>query len=76
LLRDFSKPVVIANIVAWPFAFVLERVYLNLFTTRVAISPWPFVVSFAITLGIALVSVAEQARRAAAVKPVQVLQAE
>lgn len=76
LLRDFSKPVVIANIIAWPVAFVLERVYLNLFTTRVAISAWPFVASFVITLGIAWIAVAEQARRAAAVKPVQVLQEE
>ena len=73
LLRDFSTPVVIANIIAWPFAFFMGRLYLNLFTHRAALSAWPFVLSLAITLAIAWLTVSGQAVRAASVKPANVL---
>lgn len=73
LLRDFSKPVLIANVIAWPFAFFAGRLYLNLFTQRATLTPWPFLVSLAITLGIAWLAVSAQAFRAASVKPANVL---
>ena len=76
LLRDFARPVVIANLVAWPFAFFAGRMYLDHFTQRAEISPWPFVVSLFITLAIAWAAVGVQALRAAAVKPANVLYAE
>jgi hypothetical protein len=31
MLWDFSKPVILANIVAWPLAWMAARAYLNLF---------------------------------------------
>ena len=73
LLRDFSKPVLIANLIAWPFAFFAGKLYFNLFTQRATMTPWPFLVSLAITLGIAWLAVSAQALRAAAVKPANVL---
>lgn len=76
LLRDFAKPVVIANVMAWPFAYLMGRIYLNLFVQRTSLSPWPFVLSFVITLAIAWIAVTAQALRAAAVKPANVLYAE
>ena len=76
LLRDFSKPVVIANLVAWPFAFFLGRLYYSMFTHHADFSPWPFVLSLAITVAVAWLAVGAQALRAASVKPAVVLHAE
>src|SRR5690606_10264974 len=53
LLRDFARPVVIANVLAWPLAFVAGRLYLELFVQRTPLSPWPFVLSLAITVAVA-----------------------
>ena len=76
LLKDFSKPVIIANILAWPFAYLGGRVYLDQFTSRDSLSWWPFAASLAITLAIAWAAVGVQAMRAAAVKPANVLYTE
>jgi len=76
LLRDFSKPVLIANLVAWPFAFFLGRLYYSMFTHHAEFSPWPFVLSLAITVAVAWLAVGAQALRAASVKPAVVLHAE
>ena len=76
LLRDFSKPVLIANVIAWPFAFLAGRMYFELFTQRATMTPWPFVTSLAITVAVAWLAVGAQAMRAAAVKPAVVLHAE
>jgi putative ABC transport system permease protein len=73
LLRDFARPVVWANLVAWPLAFLAGRVYLNLFVERAPLSAWPFLVSLVVTVLIACLSVGAQALRAAAVRPGQVL---
>ena len=76
LLRDFSKPVLIANLIAWPFALFLGRMYYSMFTHHADISAWPFVLSLAITLAVAWLAVGAQALRAASVKPALVLHAE
>jgi putative ABC transport system permease protein len=76
LLRDFSKPVLIANVIAWPFAFLAGRMYFELFTQRATMTPWPFVTSLVITIAVAWLAVGAQAFRAAAVKPAVVLHAE
>ena len=76
LLRDFSKPVLIANVIAWPFAFFAGRMYFELFTQRATMTPWPFVASLVITVAVAWLAVGAQALRAAAVKPAIVLHAD
>ncbi len=76
LLFDFAKPVLIANLIAWPFAYLIGRAYLNLFVQRAELTVWPFVLSLAVTVGIAWAAVAVQALRAAAVKPANVLYAQ
>jgi putative ABC transport system permease protein len=73
LLRDFSKPVLVANVLAWPLAFFAGRVYLDLFMQRAALTAWPFGLSLVITLAIAWLAVGTQAYRAAAVRPASVL---
>jgi len=76
LIRDFSRPVIIANLIAWPLAFVVMRLYLRLFTDRSALSLTPFVASTALTLAIAVAAIATQALKAARLSPVEVLRYE
>ena len=76
LLWDFSKPVVIANVVAWPLGFLAARVYLSVFIHRIALTPLPFALSLLITLAIAWAAVGVQALRAARTKPASVLRYE
>lgn len=73
LLIDFAKPVLVANLIAWPFAWFVGHEYMDKFTVRGAITVWPFVLSLLITVGVAWGSVAVQALRAATVKPANVL---
>jgi putative ABC transport system permease protein len=76
LLIDFAKPVLIANVIAWPFAWFVGRKYMEQFTQRGELTLWPFLLSLVITLGVAWASVGVQALRAATVKPANVLYAE
>ncbi len=76
LIWDFSKPVLIANLIAWPLAFLMARAYLSLFITRAPLTPLPFLISLAATLIIAWGAVANQALRAARVNPARVLRYE
>jgi putative ABC transport system permease protein len=76
LLMDFAKPVLIANLIAWPFAWFVGHQYMDKFTQRSEITLWPFVFSLLITVGVAWASVAWQALRAATVKPANVLYAQ
>ncbi|TLY75760.1 MAG: FtsX-like permease family protein [Gammaproteobacteria bacterium] len=73
LLRDFARPVVVASIVAWPFALLVGRMYLELFTQRAPLSVWPFVLGLGITVAIAWAAVGGQALRVANVKPARAL---
>jgi putative ABC transport system permease protein len=73
LLRSFGRPVVIANVIAWPIAYVGARAYLVRFLDPVALTPWPFTLSLAITIGVACIAVAAQTLRSAATRPADVL---
>ena len=76
LLIDFAKPVLIANLIAWPFAWFVGHQYMEKFTLRSGLTLWPFALSLLITVGVAWGAVAYQALRAATVKPANVLYAE
>jgi putative ABC transport system permease protein len=73
LLWDLSKPVVVANLIAWPFVLVAVDRYLTLFSERVAITPLPFVVALLVTLLLACAAVAVCVLRAARLKPAEAL---
>ena len=73
LLADFSKPIVVANLLAWPFAYYAAEAYLSMFLERTDTSLLPFVLSLLITLLIAWITVAGQARRAARMQPARIL---
>jgi putative ABC transport system permease protein len=73
LLLDFSKPIVVANLLAWPFAYFAAQAYLSLFVQRAEVSVVPFVLSLLITLLIAWITIAGQALRAARMQPATIL---
>jgi len=76
LLASFSKPVVIANVVAWPLGYIAARAYLDTFQAAIPVTPLPFVLSLAITLAIAWLAVGSQTLRAARARPADVLRYE
>ena len=76
LLVDFAKPVLIANLIAWPFAYLAARAYLSMFMTPMHISPLVFLASLLATLVIACLVVCGQSLRAARAQPAEVLRYE
>ena len=76
LLASFSKPIVIANLAAWPLAYLVMRGYLSLFAIRSGLGWTPFVLSLLIALAVAWLAVAAQATRAARAAPALVLRSE
>ena len=75
-LSDFSKPILIASLIAWPLAFLAARAYLSIFIERIPLTPVPFVLSLGLTLAIAWLAVATQVLGAARLKPAEVLRYE
>jgi putative ABC transport system permease protein len=76
LVWQFSRPVIIANIIAWPVAWWLMRDWLNGFDQRIPLTPLPFVVAAAIALGIAVATVVGHSVRIARANPIHALRYE
>jgi len=76
LTWQFSKPVVIANLIAWPLAWWAMRDWLNGFDVRIALTPGPFVLAGLLALGIAVGTVAGHALRVARLNPIHALRYE
>jgi putative ABC transport system permease protein len=76
LAWQFSKPVIIANLIAWPIAWWVMRDWLNGFDTRIALTPIPFAVAGLVALTIAVVTVGGQALRVAQANPINALRYE
>ena len=76
LMRDVSAPIVIANLVAWPIAYVVAQIYLGMFVQRIFLTPVPFAMSLVLTLVIAWLAVGGQALHAARLNPAKVLRHE
>ena len=76
LVWQFSRPVIIANIIAWPIAWWLMRDWLNGFDQRIALTPLPFLVAAAVALGIAIATVVGHAVKVARSNPIHALRYE
>jgi putative ABC transport system permease protein len=76
LVWQFSRPVIIANVIAWPIAWWLMRDWLNGFDQRIALTPIPFVVAATIALGIAIATVVGHAVKVARANPIHALRYE
>ncbi|MFL6859919.1 MAG: ABC transporter permease [Sphingomicrobium sp.] len=76
LAWQFSKPVILANLVAWPVAWWAMRDWLNGFDVRIPLTPGPFVMAGLLALVIAIATVAGHAIRVARLSPIHALRYE
>ena len=76
LSREFTKWVVLSNVVAWPVAYFAMNRWLEDFAYRTKIGAWVFVASGLITLIIALLTVSSKAIKAALSNPADSLRYE
>ncbi len=76
LSKEFVRLVVIANLVAWPAAWVAMNGWLRNFAYRIGLQAWVFALAGGLSLVVALLTVGSQAMRSAAVNPVEMLRSE
>ncbi|HEX7657255.1 MAG TPA: FtsX-like permease family protein, partial [Sphingomonas sp.] len=76
LIAQFLKPVVIANLLAWPLAYFAMRKWLSNFDDRIALSPLFFIGATVLALAIACLTVFSQAWRVARAEPARALRYE
>ncbi len=76
LLWQFSVPVLLANLIAWPIAWYYLSDWLEGFADRIWLNPGYFVSAGLVALAIAWTTVVSHALRAAARKPIQSLRYE
>lgn len=73
---SFFVMVVIANLIAWPVAYILTQKWLETFAYRIDIPILPFVLSALITVCLTVITVTIQANKAARANPVDALKYE
>ncbi|HWT11903.1 MAG TPA: FtsX-like permease family protein [Allosphingosinicella sp.] len=76
LVWQLSRPVLFANLIAWPVAWWTMRDWLNGFDDRIALSPLYFVAAGLLALLIAVATVVGQALRVARTRPIEALRYE
>jgi len=76
LLWQFVKPVLLANLIAWPAGYLAMSWWLRGFAYHVDLSPWTFILASAAAVLIATVTVATQSLMVARAKPVAALRYE
>jgi putative ABC transport system permease protein len=76
LSRDFTRWVILANIAAWPAAYLIMRQWLDSFAYRIDLSVWFFLFSGLTALAIALATVSVRTLKAASVNPADSLRYE
>jgi putative ABC transport system permease protein len=76
LLWQFSLPVLLANLIAWPIAWYYLKDWLEGFAQRIWLNPGYFVGAGLVALVIAWITVIAHARRAAHASPIRALRYE
>jgi ABC-type antimicrobial peptide transport system permease subunit len=76
LNQEFLKCIAAANLIAWPIAYFAMRAWLQKFAYRTDIEIWIFLLSAALGLAVALLTVSLQTLRAARANPVDSLKHE
>jgi len=78
LTTDFTKLVLLANLIAWPVAYYFMNDWLNRFAYKAPFGEWAwlFVASAVAALAVAWLTIALQAGRAATARPVMALRYE
>jgi putative ABC transport system permease protein len=73
---SFFVMVVVANLIAWPVAYILTQKWLETFAYRIDIPMLPFAFSALITVVLTIVTVTIQANKAVKANPVDALKYE
>jgi putative ABC transport system permease protein len=76
LVWQFSKPVIVANLIAWPVAWWVMRGWLNGFDARISLGPTPFLLAALLALAIAIGTIAGHAFKVARSNPIHALRYE
>ena len=76
LSKEFTKLVIVSNLIAWPIAYYAMNRWLQDFAYRIHIGLGTFLLAGAIALAIALLTVSFQAIKAALANPVEALRYE
>ncbi|MCF8236296.1 MAG: ABC transporter permease [Bacteroidales bacterium] len=78
LIRDFTKWVLLANIIAWPLAYIWMGKWMQNFAYRKELISeyWAFIAAGLISLLIAVITVSWQAMRSASANPVDAIKYE
>lgn len=76
LVLQFSRPVIWANLIAWPVAWYIMRQWLDGFSYRIELSAMPFLLAGLASLVIAWLIVGAHAFRAARTNPIKALRYE
>jgi len=69
LVGQFMRPVLIANLIAWPLAYFAMRTWLAGFDDRIALSPLYFIGASLVAIAIAVLTVLGQSLRASRTAP-------
>jgi putative ABC transport system permease protein len=76
LNKDFIKLVAIANVIAFPLAYIIINKWLSGYEYRISISALPFIVAIALSVIIAVLTVSIQSVKVAKANPVDALKYE
>lgn len=76
LNKDFIKLVALANLIAFPLAYIIINKWLSAFEYRISISALPFIIAIALSVLIAILTVSIQSVKVAKANPVDALKYE
>lgn len=76
LNKDFIKLVAIANLIAFPLAYIIINKWLSAYEYRVSISAMPFIIAVGLSVLIAILTVSIQSVKVAKANPVDALKYE
>lgn len=76
LNKDFIKLVAIANVIAFPLAYIIINKWLSAYEYRISISALPFIIAIGLSVLIAVLTVSVQSLKVAKANPVDALKYE
>jgi len=76
LIKNYTKWILLANLIAWPTAYILMDNWLQNFAYRIDLTVTPFIISAIIAFVISLVTISFQAINAALSNPIDALKYE
>jgi putative ABC transport system permease protein len=76
LTKEFTKLLLLANVIAWPIAYLIMNDWMRNFPYRTSIGVQAFILAGAMALVIALAAVSYQSIKAAVTRPIDALRYE